>query len=324
MTKGAHMNDLSRTLCGTFLLLATLSSPIQAATCSSPDLAPGFCDQNGDMVADSPQDKAQWLDPDPIVLGDVPTTDMAARAERAAPFIHHLEKALGRKVTYFLAKDYADLIAAYKSNRVHIVNINTGSVEKEVRCHGYVPIAQPIDAKGNIDGAQSELIVPANSPIKKVRDIKGHKLTFTEESSNSGYKTPRTILAKEFGLEAGRDYSVDFSGRHDNSILGVANGIYEAAVAGSSIRINLTRDKLLNPSSIRVVWASKTFPQSPWGISYLLNPALAKRLQDAVVSYSGPETALQYGNRFKPANYKSDWAYIREMTIASGVPISCK
>jgi len=311
---------------GCFVSLALLffTQAAAAAPCTSPDLAPGFCDRNGDMLADPPEDKTQWLDPDPIIVGDVPTTDMTARSERIAPFLRHLEKALGRKVTYFVAKDYSDLLAAYKANRVHIVNINTGSVEKEVRCHGYVTIAQPVDAKGNIDGSTMELIVPTQSTIKTPRDLKGRKITFVDESSNSGYKTPRAILAKEFGLEAGKDYNFDFSGRHDNSVMGITNGVYEAAATGSAVRINMLRDKLIDASALRVIYASKTFPNSPWGVSYRLNPALTTRLQNAIVTYSGPENALQYGNRFKAANYKSDWAFIRELSAASGVPVVCK
>jgi len=52
-------------------------------------------------------------------------------------------------------------------------------------------------------------------------------------------------------------------------------------------------------------------------------PTRLKRLQDAIVSYSGPENALKYGSRFKAANYKADWAFMRELSAASGIPLSC-
>ncbi len=294
------------------------------AECVSPDLAHGLCDRNGDMLADAPDDKSQWLDPDPIMLADVAGTDMYSHAARAAPFILHLEKILKRKVSYFAARDYSDLLLAFKANRVHLININTGSVEQEVHCNGFVPIAQPIDGAGNIAGYQMEIVVPAASAIKSVRDLKGQKITFVDENSASGYKVPRIILAREFGLEAGKDYSFEFSGRQDSSIMGATNGVYQAVAIASLFRQNLLRDKLIEASALRVIFVSKTLPHSPWGVSYRLNPALAKRLQEAIVSYDGPENVLQNGARFKVANYKTDWAFMRELSNAAGTTFNCK
>ena len=44
------------------------------------------------------------------------------------------------------------------------------------------------------------------SGIDKLEDIKGKKLAFTTETSNSGYKAPPAILRDKFKLEAGKDY----------------------------------------------------------------------------------------------------------------------
>lgn len=300
-----------------------LGMPAQAAPCPSPDLAPAYSDCNGDRVADPPEDKSQWLDPDPIVLADVPTTDMTARAVQAEPFIRYLEKALGRKVVVFMASDYADLVAGFKANRAHLVAFNTGNVERAVRCDGYVPLAQPVDAKGNIDGYRMQLLVPSKSKIKTVPELRGHKITFVDEISNSGYTAPRGLLAKEFGLIANKDYSFNFSGRQDNSILGVANGLYEAAAVASDIHEKLVRELMIDGGSVRVIYSSQIFSRSPWGVSHRLKPALAKHLQEAIVRYDGPKV-LQSGSRFKVANYLQDWAFMREMSAAAGAAPTCK
>jgi len=269
------------------------------------------------MVADAPDDKTQWLDPDPIMLGDVPSTDMTERAAKAAPFIKHLEKALGRKVLYYVGTDYPDLVTAFRANRVHVLILNTGSVVQSVRCEGYVPIAQPVDSQGNVGGSHMELIVPAKSTIKAPQDLRGHRLTFVDQRSNNGYKAPRAILAKEFGLLEGKDYSFDFSGRHDNSILGVANGSYEAASVANDIRARIEREGLIDPASIRVIYKSRIFPLPPWGVSNRLDPALVARVRDAMVSYRGPIGLLQVGDRFRAADFKNDWAAMRDISAAS-------
>ncbi len=294
------------------------------ADCVTPDLSTGLCDRNGDMLADPPEDKKKWINPDPLLIGGTPNTDMTARREQMEPFIHHLEKMLGRKVIFYAARDYSELLAGFRANHVHIVKLNSGSVEQEVRCNGYLPIAQQVDAKGSLNGYQMELIVPVNSPIKTVRDLKNHTVTFVDELSNSGYKVPRNILAKDFGLEADKDYRFDFSGRQDNSVMGVAGGLYETAAIASNIREKLIQDKLLDANALRVIYTSRTFPHSPWGVSHRMDPNLVERIRNAFLAYKEPSgSPLNIGN-FRAANYKADWSFMREMSAASGVPIHCK
>lgn len=319
-----HPLKLLLMLCQLSTVLALGSPSTQAATCPTPNLAPAYSDCNGDWVADAPADKTQWLDPETIILADVPTTDMTERALKAEPFRRYMEKVLERKISYFVSKDAADLIAALRADRVHLLILNTGSVEQAVRCDGFVPVAQAIDATGKLAGYQMEIIVPANSPLRAVSDLKGHTLTFVDERSNSGYKAPRTLLARKFGLEAGRDYRYDFSGRQDNSILGIANGLYEAATVASDLHENLRRDGLFDAKAIRVIYTSETFPHSPWGVNHRLNPALVARIQSAFLNYTGPVGALYGSSRFKAANYKDDWAFMRELSSASGLASTCR
>ena len=71
--------------------------------------------------------------------------------------------------------------------------------------------------------------------MNKVEDIKGKTMAFTAPTSNSGFKAPSALLKAEFGLVADTDFKPTFSGKHDNSILGVANKDYEAASIANSV-----------------------------------------------------------------------------------------
>lgn len=295
-----------------------------AASCTSAHLAPGYCDPNGNMVADPPGDKSKWLDPAEIILADVPTTDTARRGEQLAPFLRHLEKSVGRKVLFFAARDYADLLAAFKEHRIHVLQLNTGSVELAVRCNGFVPIAQPVDATGKIDGYHMELLVPAKSTLKTARDLRGHRIAFVDEASASGYQVPKNILAHEFGLIAEKDYSIEFSGRQDSSIIGVANGLYEAAPAADRAKARLIKEGLVNPTALRVIYTSQVLPRSPWGVSHRINPGLLEKIRSAFVSYTAPNAELSNVGRLKAANYKTDWAFMRELSATSGQPPVCR
>ena len=115
-------------------------------------------------------------------------------------------------------------------------------------------------APDNSFGYEMEIIVPADSPIKKPADLKGHKIAFTDATSNSGFKAPSAILKADFNLEAKRDFEPVFSGKHDNSILGVVNKDYEAAAVANSVLNRMIDRKVFDPAKIRSIYKSRDLP----------------------------------------------------------------
>src|SRR3546814_10568365 len=84
-------------------------------------------------------------------------------------------------------------------------------------------------------GYEMEIIVPVDSAIRSPADLKGKTLAFTAPTSNSGFKAPSALLLSDYGLEAEKDYKTAFSGKHDNSIIGVSNKDYDAAAVANSV-----------------------------------------------------------------------------------------
>lgn len=310
-----------------FLLLLLSGDPARAGGCDGPYLRPGLCDKEDRMVADPPINPSEWLDPPELVIADVPTIGAAIRAEIWTPFAKYLETIVGRPVTSVAVGDYQEQRTAFRENRIHIVNINNGNVESAVRCDGFVPIAQPFDVKGEILGYRMELIASANSDIRRPEDLKGHKIAFVDKGSNSGFKAPIAILKTEFGLVADRDYAYEFSGRHDASIMGVANGEFEAAAVASEVRANLTQRALIGQDSVRVIYQSKPFPNSPFGVSNRLNPALVEKIKRGFLTFdwnSLGQAAKAIYPAFGPADFRRDWAMMRQVSGASAAPPACE
>lgn len=301
------------------LALLTLTAVLARAAepgCVRGALAPGFCDADGDGVADSPADPKQWLSPTPLVLGAVevggPVTGVTGRRPDIEYLRQHLERVLGQRVIYFIARDTAELIAAFKTGKAHLAVFNTGTVAQAVQCFGFVPLAQPVDGEGRLDGYKLEFVVPAGSPIQRLADLKGHRLTLVDAYSASGAKLPKAILGKRFGWQEGRDYQVEYSGRHDISVIGLANGLYEVAAVASSVRERMIRDRVVEGSSLRVLEVGGALPRPPWGVSHRVRPDWRKRIQAALLSYSGPfghEDRVQ----LRVARYAQDWAGVREL-----------
>ncbi|OYY80809.1 MAG: phosphonate ABC transporter substrate-binding protein, partial [Rhizobiales bacterium 35-66-30] len=217
------------------LLRSMTCAAMLAATMLAPTLAhaefkldPRFTDANGDMVADAPSDPAKQLDPDTLIFAYTPVEDPAVYAKVWQEFLDHLAKVTGKKVQFFPVQSNAAQLEAMRAGRLHVAGFNTGSNPIAVACAGFVPFAM-MAAKDGAYGYEMEIITYPGSGITKVEDIKGKKMAFTSETSNSGYKAPSALLRTEFKLEPGKDYEPVFSGKHDNSIIGVANKDYPAA-----------------------------------------------------------------------------------------------
>lgn len=198
-----------------------------------------FVDADGDLVCDPPTDSSKFLNPERLIFAYTPVEDPAVYKDVWSEFIAHLEKTTGKEVTFFPVQSNAAQLEAMRAGRLHVTGFNTGSVPVAVNVCGFVPFTMMAAADGSF-GYEMELIVPADSPIQKPEDLKGKQLAFTSPTSNSGFKAPSAILKSQFQLEAERDFEPAFSGKHDNSILGVANGDYEAAAIANTVLQRMT------------------------------------------------------------------------------------
>src|SRR5690554_6571789 len=264
-------SQLNRTL-----LASAIAGLFAAASLTaSANLAPRFTDANGDLVADAPTDESRWVDPATLVFSYTPVEDPAVYAEVWADFLEHMEEVTGKRVQFFPVQSNAAQLEAMRAGRLHVAGFNTGSNPLAVNCAGFVPFAM-MASEDDRYGYEMEIITYPGSGIEKVEDIKGKQLAFTSETSNSGYKAPSALLKQEFNMEAGRDFDPVFSGKHDNSILGVANKDYDAAAIANSVKGRMEARNLVTPEQTRVIYTSQTFPTTGYGYVYNLHPELAE------------------------------------------------
>jgi len=304
------------------------SAPVAAQEdCPRGTLDKQYCDRNDDLVADLPLDKDKWVSPDPIIFSYTPVEDPAVYAKVWDGFIEHMSEVTGREVVFFPVQSYAAQYEAMRSGRLHVAGVNTGGNPVAVNCAGLVPFAMMAAADGSY-GYEMEIIVPADSPIQSMDDLKGKTLAFTSPTSNSGFKAPSAILQSKFGLVADKDFMTTFSGKHDNSILGVANKDYEAAAIANSVLKRMVDRDLVKPEQIRTIYRSATFPTTGYGHVNNLDPEVAALIQQAFFTFpwegSDLKAEFQAEDRFISIDYKFDWQVIREIDAANGVTYDCK
>ncbi len=238
-----------------------------------------YCDENKDLVADTPKDPKDWKDPSTLVFTYTPVEDPAVYKDAFADFQKYLEKATGKKVIYYTVQSNAAEVEAMRSGRLHIAGFSTGPTGFAVNLAGYVPIA----VKGYPDGFQGYnliVVTKKDSGIKSLDDLKGKKVAHTSASSNSGNLAPRAIFPQH-GIVPDKDYTVVYSGKHDQSILGVAHGDYDAAPVASDVFKRMAAAGRINADDFNIVFTSPKFPTSSFGYAHNLHPELVKKIVKA-------------------------------------------
>lgn len=309
-------------------LIVFVSQAVSASeVCPHGQLDPRYCDADGDMVADAPTLADQWIDPGTIIFSYTPVEDPSVYTGVWDGFLKHMEDVTGRRVRFFQVQSYAAQLEALRSGRLHVAGVNTGSNPIAVNCAGFVPFTMMAAADGSF-GYEMEIIVPADSPIQTPENLKGRTIAFSAPTSNSGFKAPSAILKSEYGLDADKDYKAVFSGKHDNSILGVVNGDYEAAAVANSVLGRMIDRDVFDPAKIRSIYKSETFPTTAYGYAYNLNPDLAEKIKEAFFSYSWAGSPLKREfsdlDKFVPITYQSDWNIVRKIDAAMGVIYDCR
>lgn len=281
-----------------------------------------YCDEDRDLVADPPKDPRRLVSPDPLVFAYVPVEDPAVYVTPFADLLAHLERVTGRKVQYFGPQNYAAQIEAMRSGRLHVTAYSTGSLPFAVNLAGAVPFAVMGDDRG--PGGYHVIVIARadDARINSVADLKGKRVAHVSQTSNSGHQAPVYFFSK-LGVVPGRDYQIAFTGKHDNSILGVVNGDYDAAAVASTVLERMVNRGVVKKTDYKIVYTSPLFPVAGWAYAHNLEPKLAEKTKEAFFTFQiqGSSVAREWKTytRFVPVSYRKDWEAVVGIQEANGV-----
>lgn len=311
---------------GTLLVAAagvwslSVSQPVAAQDCKHRgDLDAMYCDENKDLVADTPKDSKKLKNPNTIVFTYTPVEDPAVYEKIFQPFTQDLGKCLDKRVVFYQVNSNAAEIEAMRSGRLHVGGFSTGPTAFAVNIAGAVPFAVKGTEK-EYQGYNLLVVVKKASPFLKLSDLKGKKVAHTSPSSNSGHMAPLALFPSE-GLTPDKDYKILFSGKHDQSIMGVNSGDYDAAAVASDVYHRMASRGQIKEDDFRIIYKSNKFPTSSFAYAHDLDPALAKKLVKCFYDYRfTPEMvkAFDGADRFFPVNFQKDWEVVRQVASSSG------
>ena len=280
-----------------------------------------YCDEDGDLVADAPKDESALVNPDTLVFAYTPVEDPAIYEDIWDPFIAHLEEVTGKDVQFFAVQSNSAEVEAMRSGRLHIAGFSTGPTPFAVNLAGAVPFAIMGSEDGRF-GYTLQVYTQADSDIKEMPDLAGKRVAHTSPTSNSGNQAPRALFP-DLGVTPDEDYEVTYSGSHDQSMLGVVAGDYDAAPVASEVVERMAERGLYDPEDVRIIWESDPFPTTSYAYAHNLAPELKEKIEEAFMSFDFEGTAL--GEEFTgvetfiPITYKDQWAVIRQIQKANGV-----
>ena len=293
----------------------------QGACAQRGDLDQRYCDEDGDLLADRPKDPKAWQNPSTLIFSYTPVEDPAVYENVFADFMAHLGKVTGKRVRWFPAESYAAQVEALRSGRLHIAGVATGPTAFAVNLGGFVPLIAMQRADGTV-GYTLQVITHRDSAIKQLADLKGKRVAHVAPSSNSGDLAPRALF-KAMGVEPDKDYKVLYSGKHDNSIMGVVNKDYDAAPVANTVVERMQARGMFKPDTLRVIYESKPFPRTAFGVAHNLTPELQAKIREAFVTFdfkkSKLATEFKDVERFAPVSYKDHWQDVRTIQKATGV-----
>ncbi|WP_267163840.1 phosphate/phosphite/phosphonate ABC transporter substrate-binding protein [Halovenus salina] len=249
----------------------------------------------GQPVAETPDDEGNLLNPDTLQFSLTPTEDPTVYEDTLEPLLDNIEEETGKDVNYAPLDSYAAQVEAMRSERLHLAGFSTGSVPYAVNIANAVPFGVQIDGEGGSFGYRLWLITQVdNEEIGELSALSGEpkqNVAHADPSSNSGNLAPRALFANQ-GVQPEEDYTVSYSGGHQQSSLGVAKDDYEAAPVCSTCIARVIRDGQIDGDNIKCIWASEPFPTTAFSYVNTLHPDIQEGVRTAFLDYDYQDTAI--------------------------------
>ncbi len=192
-----------------------------------------------------------------------------AALTRYKGFADYVKEKLGVELELFLSSEYAGVIQAIAGGQIEVMDMGaSGYAAAWMETNGNIePLVVPKEEDGSI-GYYAVMFVRSDSKFNNIEDLEGASFAWADPNSTSGYLFPLVSL-RGMGIEPEQHFgSVVFSGGHEQSIIGVLDGAYDAAVTWTNDIENHTRGGIhmmlergvLEADDIRIIWVSDLIP----------------------------------------------------------------
>jgi len=188
-----------------------------------------------------------------------------------------VEEALGVPVKIFTPADYDGVIQGLLGGTIDFAGLGASAYAKI-----YLTDPEAVDVQlttENVDGSTGYYSIGfarTDSGITSMDDAKGKTFAFADPNSTSGYLVPGAELTAKYGKLEDYFSEVKMSGGHEQTIVGVANGDFQAGVSWADGLGNwedgytngafrkAADAGLVDMNTIQEIWRSKLIPNGPF------------------------------------------------------------
>ena len=196
-----------------------------------------------------------------------------------------IEKLAKVEITPIRVTDYNAAVEAMRAGRAQIAWYGGKTYIQAAEIAGAQAFAAGVRKGEKNAGYFTYFVVPTDSPLKTLKDIKGKTLALNNIGSTSGDLIPQVELMK-VGLSTKnkQDFKkVFYAGSHDACLLATINK--QADVCGMSSRNFDARlaDNTFKLEQVRIIHRSSPVPPPPLAYSTALSPGLRNKIKIATL-----------------------------------------
>lgn len=170
----------------------------------------------------------------PLEIGVFPYLSVRAVLTTFQPVRRYLERELGRPVELYTAPDYRSFIERTRQGEYDVLITAPHFARLAQLQTGYVPLA------GFTKALEPVIVVAANSPYKKLADLRGKTVVIPDPLALVSMMGLR--LLREQGVETDRDFRVVSALSHNSAVLDVTRARADAAITEASVLDHMPDD----------------------------------------------------------------------------------
>lgn len=237
-------------------------------------------------------------------VGWVPNDEDLERRVRFERLVAHLSRRLDMPVDLIQTGSYSTAIEAMRARKLDVCSMGPFAYLIAHDKAGAEAIVAPGSQAGEVNSYRSILVVPRNSPLRSMDDVKAKAssltLAWVDPASASGHLVPRAYL-ESIGLQPERDFkNTIFTLSHLASAMSVKAGNVDLAVITQNTRQNLINKGRLAEDDLRIVWMSAPITNSVTSMRGDLSVAFKEEVREAYLAFrtEDPEGWAQFQKLF--------------------------
>jgi len=214
-----------------------------------------------------------------IVFGVIPLEDARTMYTKFKPLADYLTAQTGVTFTLRVGKDYQATADEMGNGTAQIAYLTPTVYPKSERQNPdakITPIARFL--KSGAGTHKSYIIVPSDSPVQTVAELKGKKFAFGSKDSTASHLMPRSMLVAA-GIDIDKDLAgYEYLGSHTNVVKAVAAKTHDAG----GLNDGVAEKFIAEGGAVRVIAKSSDIPEFPICVNKSLSPAMVEMIRVAL------------------------------------------